>query len=287
MRFKWEYPVFLGLLMAVAATVVSCSKDSTSPAPAPVVREEPQPAQQRLLDLQNKYGWTGRYHTDALAHIYASLSKGKSASGKAENCRAGLAALKEFDKSFSKDGRSKGITDDFLAAEDPCSGNSLAGVQAEVGTPSGLSPRAAAMLRQIPDLFVSGAPAAAIVSRVSALEGDATGSLNPTEAAAVVSLGSIAISSAQYWNANLPSWRSAQFSRGTANGQRAPSIRASASLSSSAANTPRAEMSSDSSIGSADALAFFSSLLAGWWMGALDIEVSAIRAVIASMLAAF
>jgi hypothetical protein len=50
--------------------------------------------------------------------------------------------------------------------------------------------------------------------------------------------------------------------------------------------TPRHAASSNASIGKADAFAFFSSLLAGWWMGALDIEISAVRAVIASMLAA-
>jgi hypothetical protein len=40
------------------------------------------------------------------------------------------------------------------------------------------------------------------------------------------------------------------------------------------------------SIGKADAIAFLSSLIAGWWMGAMDIEISAVRAAIASMMAA-
>jgi hypothetical protein len=287
MRFKWENPVFLGLLMAVAATVVSCSKDSTSPAPTAVVRGEPRLAQQKLLDLQDRYGWTGKYHTDALAHIYSKLSHGKAGSSKAEKCRGGVAALKEFNKSFSKDGKSKGVADDFLTTEDVCSGNSLAGVQTQIGTPPGLSSKAAAMLRQIPDLFDSGASGATIVSRVTAIENDATGSLSAAEAAAVVSLGSVAISSAQYWNANLPSWRSAQVSGRTASDQLPTTIRGSMNLANPAANTPRSSTSGGASIGKADAFAFFTSLFAGWWMGVMDIEVSAIRAVIASMLAAF
>ena len=205
MRFKWEYPVFLGLLSAVAATVVSCSKDSTSPENAVITREEPQLAQQRLLDLQDKYGWAGRYHTDALVHIHNKLSHGNSATSKADRCRAGIVALKEFNKSFSKDGKSKGVDDQFLANEDPCASSFSTTLQ--TGTSSGLSPKGAAMLRQIADLFDSGASSATIVSKVKTIESDANESLSAFEAGAVVSAGSVAISSAQYWNANLASWR--------------------------------------------------------------------------------
>ena len=285
MRFKWEYPVFAGLLMIVSATIVSCSKDSTSTAPV-VVRDEPQLAQQKLVDLQDKYGWTGRYHTDALANIYTKLSRGKAASSKADKCRAGVAALREFNKSFSKDGKSKGVADDFLSGEDPCGVNGLTTAQTQVGTPAGLSPKAAAMLREIPGLFDSGASAAAIVSRVSTIENEANRSLSASEAGAVVSLGAVAISSAQYWNANLPSWRGIQ-SGGVASDLQLPTTgRASVSLANPGANAPRAETSGDVSIGKADALAFFSSLFAGWWLGGFDIEVAAIRAVIASLMAA-
>lgn len=281
MRFKWEYPVFLGLLTVVSATIVSCSKDSTSPAPV-TVRDEPQLSQQKLVDVQNRYGWTGRYHTDALADIYAKLSRGKSAASKSEKCRAGVAALREFNKSFSKDGKSKGVADDFLNAEDPCGVNGQTGGQAQIGTPPSLSPKAAAMLREIPDLFESGASAAAIVSRVTSIENEANTSLSAAEAGAVVSLGAVAISSAQYWNANLSSWRKIP-SGGVASSVQIPTTsRSSVSLSDFSA-----EMSGDVSIGKADAMAFFSTLLAGWWLGAIDIEVAAIRAVIASLMAAF
>jgi hypothetical protein len=284
MRFKWEYPVVLGLLSAVAATVVSCSKDSTSPENAGVTREEPQLAQQRLPDLQDKYGWAGKYHTDALVHIHNKLSHGNSALSKSDKCRVGIGALKEFNKSFSKDGKSKGVDDQFLANEEPCASSFSTTLQ--TGTLSGLSPRAAAMLSQISDLFDSGVSSAAIVSKVKEIETDANGSLSASEAGAVVSAGSVAISSAQYWNANLASWRAASSTVASAN-LRLPLIgRSSFSLVNPATKVSISVESADSGIGKVDFVAFVSTLLAGWWMGGWDIEVAAIRAVIASMMAA-
>ena len=286
MRFKWEYPVFFGLLVAVAATVVSCSKDSTSPTPAAVIRDEPQLAQQKLLDLQDKYGWAGKYHTDALVHIHSKLSHGNPAASKADKCRAGIVALKEFNKSFSKDGKSKGVDDEFLANEDPCA--STFSTTLQIGTSSGLSPKGAAMVRQIADLFDSGASSATIVSKVKAIENDANESLGGFEAGAVVGAGSVAISSAQYWSANLASWRTPS-PAGTSASLQIPLIgRSSVSLVNPAAGGPRLDESAESGggIGKADFTAFVTSLLAGWWMGGWDIEVAAIRAVIASMIAA-
>lgn len=289
MRIKWEYPVFLGgLLMALAATAVSCSKDSTSPGSAAVVREDPRLSQQKMQDLQNNYGWTGRYHTDALAHVYSRLSRGKSVSSKSEKCRTAVSALKEFNKSFSKDGKSKGIPDDFLP-DNLCNGTGQPAANQpppHLAANSTLSPKATAMLQQIQNLFDSGASASAIVSSVNAIENAAGGTLSATEAGAVVSLGAVAISSAQYWDANLANWRSVTSSAGAAFNQQPTSIRPSATLLHPTPGTPGYSMASGTSIGKADAAAFLSSLIAGWWMGALDIETSAVRAAIASMLAA-
>jgi len=285
MRFKWEYPFFLGLLVAVAATVVSCSKDSTSPIPAVVVRDEPQLAQQKLLDLQDKYGWAGKYHTDALVHIHNKLSHGNPSASKADKCRAGLAALKEFNKSFSKDGKSKGVDDQFLANEDPCA--STFSTTLQIGPSSGLSPKGVAMVRQMADLFDSGASSATIVSKVNAIENDAQESLSSFEAAAVVGAGSVAISSAQYWSANLASWRTTPPVGASASLQIPLMARASISSVNPEANGPRQSVESGGGIGKADFTAFVTTLLAGWWLGGWDIEAAAIRAVIASMIAAF
>lgn len=288
MRIKWKYPVFLGgLLMALAATAVSCSKDSTSPGSTAVVREDRHLSQQKMQDLQDKYGWTGRYHTDALAHVYGRLSRRTSVSSRSEKCRTAVSALKEFNKSFSKDGKSKGIPDDFLS-DNLCNGTGLPPVNqppANLTTRSTLSPKAVAMLQQIQNLFDSGASAPAIVSSVNAIENAASGTLSTAEAGAVVSLGSVAISSAQYWDTNLANWRSLSSSGGAAYNQAPTSIRPT--LLHPTPGAPSYSMLSEMSIGKVDAIAFFSSLLAGWWMGAMDIEISAVRAAIASMMAAF
>jgi hypothetical protein len=289
MRIKWKYPVFLGgLLMALAATAVSCSKDSPSPGPTAVVREDPHLLQQKMQDLQDKYGWTGKYHTDALAHVYGRLSRGKSVSSRSEKCRAAVGALKEFNKSFSKDGRSKGIPDDFVS-DSLCNGTGQPAANqppAHLATSSTFSPKATAMLQQIQNLFDSGASASAIVSSVNAIENAASGSLSAAEAGAVVSLGSVAISSAQYWDASLANWRSLSSGGRPAYNQQPTSIRQSATLLHPAPGTPGYSMAGGVSIGKADAIAFLSSLIAGWWMGAMDIEISAVRAAIASMMAA-
>ncbi len=286
MRIKWEYPIFLGgLLVALAATAVSCSKDSTSPGPTAVVREDPRLSQQKMRDLQDKYGWTGKYHTDALAHVYTKLSSGQSVSSRSEKCRTAVGALKEFNKSFSKDGKSKGIPDDFLS-DDLCNGTVQPAAPTHLTPTSTLSPKATAMLQQIQNLFDSGASASAIVSNVNAIENAASESLSAVEAGAVVSLGSVAISSAQYWDANLANWRSVSSSGGVAYNQLPTSIRPSATLLRATPGVPGYSTASSTSIGEADVMAFFSALIAGWWMGALDIELAAVRAAIASMLAA-
>ena len=274
MRFKWEYPAFLGLLMTFAVVVVSCSKDATSPQTG-IPRAEPRSSQQKLVDLQDKYGWTGKYHTDALAHVFDRLSHGQAFASKAEKCHAAVAALKEFNKSFSKDGKSKGMGDDFVS-DAVCSGASIPNpAPAPAGINASLSPKAIAMLQQISNQFDSGASAAAVVSNVNAIESAASKSLSPEEAGAVVSLGSVAISSAQYWNANLPSWKSSLSSGGPV-----------ANVMTTGGVVPLANMSGGIDIGKADVVAFFGSLIFGWWMGAFDLEVSAVRAVIASLMAA-
>jgi len=195
--------------------------------------------------------------------------------------------LREFNKSFSKDGKSKGVADDFLNAEDPCGVNGLTTAQVPAGTPAGLSPKAAAMIREIPGLFDSGASAATIVSRVTTIENEANKSLSATEAGAVVSVGAVAISSAQYWNTNLTSWRGISSGGVASNLQLPTTARSSISLVNTGTNAPMAALSMDVSIGKADLVAFVTSVLAGWWLGGFDLEVSAIRAVIASMMAAF
>jgi hypothetical protein len=288
MRIKWNYPLYLGgLVLALATAAVSCMKDSTSPSPVSANDPDARLPQQKAEELQNKYSWTGRYHTEALDYVYARLAGITAASSRSDQCRKALGALKEFDKSFSKDGKSRGIADDFLT-EDLCNDmTQLEALPAPLNARS-LSPQATAMVQQIQDAIRNRAPVPTTVSRISAIENAASGSLSTAEAGAIVALGSVAINSAQYWDANLGNWLSASSNLG-ASYQLSPEnrpIRAAVSVPASPRHWVSGEgMELGMSILSVDVNAFISSLLTGWWMGAIDIEVSAIRAAAASLMA--
>ena len=286
MRMKWIYPMyFSGLVVAIALTAVSCSRDSTSPQTPAATTPVPHVTYQKLPDILASYSWPGRYHTEALAHVYAKLSRGNKLSSKLEKCLIGVRALKEFNRSFSKDGKTKGIADNFIS-DDLCNGDlnqhgPVADAQAEN---SGFSPQALSSFHQILNVLDSNTPATAMVSAINGIESAASKALGPSEAAAVVSLGSVAISSAQYWNANSGKWKA--LSSGGAPNQLIAGNRPSAAvLFVPPGTSPRQTLGND--ILRADASAFLSSILLGWWMGAVDLEVSVVRAAIASMLAAF
>ena len=71
MRTKWKFPVyFSGLVLAITATAVSCSKDSTAPQSQSVSSA----VAQKAPEAQVNPSWAGTYHTDALAYVYSKLS---------------------------------------------------------------------------------------------------------------------------------------------------------------------------------------------------------------------
>lgn len=286
MRMKWKYPMyFSSLVVAIAFTAVSCSDSSTAPQPTANASNGPQVTYQKLPDLQASFNWPGRYHTEALAQIYGKLSRGQQGTSKADKCRVAVGALKEFDRSFSKDGKAKGIADDFLTA-DFCSGDpsqQFAVTNALIEKNSGFSPQALSSFHHILDVLDSKTSAAAMVSSVKGIEGAASRTLSANEAAAVVSLGSVAISSVQYWDANSVKWEA--LSPGGVSNQLYTGIRPSGTLLFTPAGAPRRSISADP-IMKADASAFLSSMLVGWFLGAADLEVSIIRATVASTIAA-
>lgn len=293
MRMKWKYPAYFGgLVLVLAATAVACSENSTSPRFAAQVGDAPQ-SRLTMQELQDRYGWMGRYHTQALTYIYSKLSEGKLRLSKSDKCRIATNALKEFDRTFSKDAVSKGLRDDFLPA-DLCAdaGQVSASMQSDA-FPTGISPRAAmstlatSLLQQIENLFDTDASLSSIKSSIYSIESTAAAKLVASEAGAVVGAGSIAISSADYWNANLSLWQSsgitipAQYNRLDT----APGI--AAIVLAAPANAPRYGLSAlGKRIMKADVYAAVGSLVTSWWMGALDVEVSAVRGAAASALAA-
>lgn len=287
MRSKSKLPVYFGaLVLALTATAVSCSKDSTAPQ-----GQSAHVAQQKSQDAQDSYKWPGKYHTQALAHVYSKLAQANKRSTKAEKCRVAIAALKEFDKSFRKDAKSTGVDDAFLS-DNVCGPAGATGDIPQFGAqpgPSpagaGFSPLAASMLDQIRNVTSTHSSSSSIVSTVTGIQNSAAAKLNPAEAGAVAALGSIAISSAEYWDANADNWRglsSTPVIRKQINATEADGTKSAGALA-----RPRASVSSNccGGIAAADITTFLSSLLQGWWLGGFDLEQASIRSAVASFIA--
>ncbi len=292
MRSKWKLPVYLSaLVLALTATVVSCSKESTAPL-GQSASAGAHSAQQMTQGAQESYKWPGKYHTDALAYVYSKLAQANKRSTKAEKCRVAIAAVKEFDKSFRKDANSTGVADAFLS-DDVCGPPGSTGDIPQFGeeagpslADAGFSPLAASMLDQIRNVTSSRTSSSSIVSTVTGIQNSASAKLNPAEAGAVVALGSVAISSSEYWDANADTWRGLSSSPGVIRKQ-LNSTETNGTKSGVPFARPRASIESDccGPIAAADITTFASSLLQGWWLGGFDLEQASVRAAVASLIA--
>src|SRR5205823_6268639 len=139
-----KFPVyFSGLVLAITATAVSCSRDSTAPQTQSVSSAVPQKAP----DAQVNPSCAGTYHTDALAFVYSKLSKTGNLGTQSARCRVAIAAVKEFNKSYRKQNGTIGVADAFLT-DDVCKPVNAAGDTRPIDneTPSyaraGFSPQA-------------------------------------------------------------------------------------------------------------------------------------------------
>jgi len=283
MRTKLKLPVYFGaLVLALTASVVSCSKDSTAPQSSARV------AQQKSQDSQESSRRAGKYHTDALVYVFAKLSQANKNSTKGEKCRIAMAALKEFDKSFRKDARSTAFVGDGVCGTPGATGDIPQ--FGELSVPSlagaGFSPQAASMLTEIGNVTNTHASSASVVAAVTGVQNSAGAKLSPAEASAVAAAGSVAISSAEYWEANAEKWRGLSSTPGVLRKQ-ISTTGADGTKSAAPLTRPRASLSSDccGGIAAADITTFISSLMQGWFMGVFDVEQASYRATVASIIA--
>jgi hypothetical protein len=282
---KWKLPVYFGvLLLGLTATVVSCSKDSTAPQGS--VSASARAAQQKAQDSQESYKRAGKYHTDGLAYVYSKLAQTSKRSTKAERCRVAIAALKEFDRSL-RNGKSSGFVSDDVCG--PVGGTGDIPQFGDQSVPSyagaGFSPAAASMIDEIRNVTSSHTSSASVVSTVARVQNSAAATLYPAEAGAVAALGSVAVSSAEYWEANADKWRGLSSAPGAIrnqvittgpDGAKSPGLLA----------TPRASVAPCcGGIATADFTAFLSAILQGWFAGIFDLEQAAMRATVASIVA--
>jgi hypothetical protein len=202
--------MYFAIVASVAATltVVSCAPDSPSSATSITY---PKVAQQKLQDLQNTYGWIGKYHTDGLAYMYTQLTKDNKKKSHADLCRIAAKAVKEFNRASRHRDIPAGYVDPALTSE-VCPDDSN-GVSETVLTAPGqaaqprhaLSSAAQNYINQIVAIANTATTRSGYVNGILNIETQAVG-LPGDEAGAVIGVASVALSSLDYWEANLDAW---------------------------------------------------------------------------------
>ena len=209
MRTTLKYFAILASMAGAAVVSASCASDGPPTAPAKV---DAALTQQKLQDLHDKYDWIGQYHTDGLAYMYKQLMKGNGKPrSRADLCRVAAKAAKEFQKMTRHNDVPANLLDPALVNETCLTEDGSTNATILVG-PSGigaprkdLSAGAVNLINQIGVIAGSSMSRNAYVSGIQNVEAQAA-YLPPDEAGAVIGVGSIALSSLNYWEANLSSW---------------------------------------------------------------------------------
>jgi hypothetical protein len=193
-------------------SVAACTPDAPQPV-APGVIDEPAriAADRRADDLRNQYDWLGKYHTDGLIFVYDRLAETK---GRLKNrrdlCKAAAKAVKEFHRIARKSDVPLNLVDPSLAlevcaAEKAVSPDGIA-MSRDPGVRANLSPAAVSHIDQVYTAINSATSRSALLNALRSIEYSAITSLPNLEAGAVVGVVSIAMSSVDYWEANLDNW---------------------------------------------------------------------------------
>ncbi len=207
MRKRLTYSAIMAGL-AATLTIVSCAPDSPSSATSIT---DPKVAQQKMADLQATYGWIGKYHTDGLAYMYTQLIKGNGKKTHGDLCKIAAKAVKEFNRTARHRDIPAGLVDPSLVGEVcPADSSDLSEtVVIGIGTANqprhALSAAAQNYINQIIDLANTATTRLAYINGIQSIETQAVG-LPAAEAGAVIGVASVALSSLDYWEANLAAW---------------------------------------------------------------------------------
>jgi len=214
MRTRSALVTMLLAVSGAAITVVACTPDATAP-PAPV-DETRLATERKVQELRDRYGWVGKYHTDGLDYVFAELSRSRGKSGRDHACRIAAKALKQFHRQARKGEVPFGLVDPALQAE-TCGEEMTPGRVSKsiiTGDPrvstSDLLPLAQTFIDQV-NKTVAGAAAAGLtrqglLNQLMSIQYSAVANLPPDHAGAVVAVISIALSSLDYWDANMHHW---------------------------------------------------------------------------------
>ncbi|HUQ48202.1 MAG TPA: hypothetical protein VM053_08170 [Gemmatimonadaceae bacterium] len=281
MRTTPKYFLILAVMAGAAVVSASCASDGPSTGPA---RDDLRMVQANLKDAHDKYDWIGKYHTDGLAYVYSQLAKG---GGKArtqkEMCGIAAKATKEFHKAQRHGDVPAGLVDPALVGNTCPSDDG--GISSKTVLASGLTRKtdlssgAVSLIDQITYLTSTATSRSALVDGVLNVESQA-GYLSPDDAGAVIAVGSVALSSVDYWEANLDAWVALPGTMATAY-----------SVSATAPTTgPRygagwwqyPVVKGLRKVLAADALAAARSVYASWYMGPIGWDAAAAASLFAS-----
>ncbi len=213
MRTRSALITMLLAASGAAITAIACTPDATAPAAADETRLA---TDRRVQELTDRYGWVGQYHTDGLEYVFTELSRNRGRSGRDHACRIAAKALKEFHRQARRGEVPFGLVDPAIEAETCGEEMKPGGVSKNLltGNPAvsteELLPLAETYINQVNNA-IAGAVAAGVTrqglfDQLMSIRYAAVANLPPDHAGAVVAVISIAMSSLDYWEANLHNW---------------------------------------------------------------------------------
>jgi hypothetical protein len=195
--------------MCLAALAVACSPEATGPSEVDPTRVA---LDKKVDELQARYGWIGKYHTDGLDYVFGELSRKGGKRDKKTLCSQAAIAMQAFHRSA----RGREIPFDqvdptILAGEcgdQPSKGGSANITVEGAGQAAAIdaSSLVAAYIDQIGNAIGSATSRGGMLSALLDIQYAAVANLPQEEAGIIVATVSVAISSMEYWEVNLESW---------------------------------------------------------------------------------
>lgn len=213
-RQRKTHLLILALVPVVVFTAVRCADSTGAPAPAPALTTGdaaiPAAPSTRLAKLRQQYGGVGKDHNDALAFVLKKLQRlpAKNRSHRAI-CETARTAFADFHRMRFGRGVPASPNTRFTLS---CEGVSPAGTRVPTVTASDnpvradYSPAALSYFDQIAAAVDISSSLEELASLVASIEASAAASLSYEEAGTVMMVGSVAISSAEYWVQYILDW---------------------------------------------------------------------------------
>lgn len=205
-RQRRNHLLILALVPAVVFGTIRCADSPAAPSAAAV---RPDVAL-KLARLHARYDSTGVIHNALLAHVLPDLQRiPESGRTRAVVCETARRSAADFYRTRLGRGVPASTESEFMNS---CLGKGTSPAILGILMMPGSQPRleiseaAASYMDQAASAVDASSSPADLQSRISVIEANAAANLSEDEAAAVVTVGSVATSSAEYWSSNLSAW---------------------------------------------------------------------------------